>query len=119
MFPDSGYHSLSTITTGLQVLEIEHTNCFDSNIINALPRFINLTKLRLKNSISMDPGNLSYIQVFRKIRRLEKIKRLDLLHFSINDIILRELKYCKRMKFVLITPFVCNIPKVYLIKYYS
>lgn len=118
MFPDSGYQSLKTLSTGIEVLELEHNNCFKPDIINALDRLTNLTRLRLKNSDSLwGPISKPCQPFFTAIQKLEKLNRLELINFFANDDLFYELKSCSKIKFFLITPLSCNTPRVRILLY--
>lgn len=118
MFPDSGYQSLKTLSTDIEVLELEHNNCFKSDIINALDRLTNLTNLRLKNSDSLrGPSCAPCKPFFTAIKQLGKLNRLELINFFAHADLLHELKFCSRTKFVLITTLSCNMPRVNILLY--
>lgn len=101
-FPQDIYTSLTTVTAGLEHLEIGDCYNFDQNFAFSLRRFIRLKSLRLENVY--DEWEDISEDIFGVINNLPKLKMLELVNFKLSTNMLEKLEKCYRIKALLIIP---------------
>lgn len=83
-------------------LEIGDCKYMSEEFAVALKRFDNLTFLKLEN-YNNNMGNITQ-EIFKSIRSLKNLTRLELVNINCDDYVINELEKCDKIKMLFINP---------------